>query len=320
MQKTLSTLKSLIIVLALTIGLSYVFAWTGPTGAPPNDNAPAPINVGGTSQAKTGGLGLGGSKTTAFPSASSMLDVLGNISGQGLLLSGKGYSTNDFCIVDPITKAETKCLSEMNQAISCPLNTDTFANPGTTSWTAPTGVTQVTVKVWGAGGGGGGGGVDNAGAGGGGGSGGYSSSVLTVVPGTSYSITIGAGGAGGGVGSGWHNGGSNGSAGNSSRFVLNGGTSVVANGGGGGIAAFTYTGGAGATVGTGDVALAGNQGPNGSTYYQTSSPGGVAPNSLGSYASGGPGGASVGNTGSTSGGSGQSGAVTITYPQGANCN
>lgn len=61
MQKTISTIKSLILVLALTIGMSYVFAaWTGPTGTPPNNNADAPINVSEFAQYKNAGLSLNG--------------------------------------------------------------------------------------------------------------------------------------------------------------------------------------------------------------------------------------------------------------------
>jgi len=66
----------------------------------------------------------------------------------------------------------------------------------TTSWTAPTGVTSVEVILCG-GGGGGQGGSSLANWGGGGGGGSVTYSVLTVVPATSYTITIGAGGAGG---------------------------------------------------------------------------------------------------------------------------
>jgi hypothetical protein len=59
-----------------------------------------------------------------------------------------------------------------------------------TSWTAPTGVTQVEVLVVG---GGGGGGYNG---GGGGGAGGLLySAAYTVTPGTSYTVTVGAGGA-----------------------------------------------------------------------------------------------------------------------------
>ena len=70
------------------------------------------------------------------------------------------------------------------------------------SWVCPAGVTSVI--VWGMGGGAGGGGGQGANAGTGGGAGGYGglgtylqAVVLTVVPNTTYTITIGAGGAGG---------------------------------------------------------------------------------------------------------------------------
>jgi hypothetical protein len=68
----------------------------------------------------------------------------------------------------------------------------TFTSSGT--WTAPAGVTSVTVSM--IGGGGGGGGQDLGGGGGGGGGGGqrYSTSS-TVVPGTTYTVTVGTGGA-----------------------------------------------------------------------------------------------------------------------------
>ena len=35
-----------------------VFAWTGPTAAPPGNNIPTPINVGTTDQVKNAGLSL----------------------------------------------------------------------------------------------------------------------------------------------------------------------------------------------------------------------------------------------------------------------
>jgi hypothetical protein len=74
----------------------------------------------------------------------------------------------------------------------------------TTNWTCPSGVTQILVEVWGAGGGGGAGvsrciGFNGCGAGfgGNGGSGGYNRSVISVIPGQVYQITIGSGGSGG---------------------------------------------------------------------------------------------------------------------------
>jgi hypothetical protein len=65
-----------------------------------------------------------------------------------------------------------------------------FTTVGTTTWTAPPGVTSVNYLVVA---GGGGGGTDH---GGGGGAGGLLQGKLDVTPGTSYTVTVGAGGAG----------------------------------------------------------------------------------------------------------------------------
>lgn len=50
---------SLLTLVLLFLGISLVEAWSGPTAAPPNNNADAPINVGSTDQVKNGGLGVG---------------------------------------------------------------------------------------------------------------------------------------------------------------------------------------------------------------------------------------------------------------------
>jgi hypothetical protein len=74
-------------------------------------------------------------------------------------------------------------------------NLEIFTTVATTTWTAPIGVTTVEYLIV-AGGGGGGNGYDNAG-GGGGGAGMVLSGIISVIPGTAYTITVGAGGAGG---------------------------------------------------------------------------------------------------------------------------
>ncbi|CAB4163120.1 hypothetical protein UFOVP802_1, partial [uncultured Caudovirales phage] len=67
---------------------------------------------------------------------------------------------------------------------------------GATTWTAPAGVYAIDCLL--VAGGGGGGGVSTANCSGGGGGGGQViKKTLTVVPGTSYTVTIGGGGAGG---------------------------------------------------------------------------------------------------------------------------
>ena len=68
-----------------------------------------------------------------------------------------------------------------------------FTTPGTTSWTAPAGVTSATVQAWG-GGGAGGGATGNPAEGGGGAGGQYAIKVIAVTPGNSYTVVVGAGG------------------------------------------------------------------------------------------------------------------------------
>ena len=74
-------------------------------------------------------------------------------------------------------------------------STDTYSTAGTFTWTAPAGVTSVTVQVWGGGGRGGSisGGYGEA-TGGGGGGGAYSSKTnIAVTPGNGYTVVVGAG-------------------------------------------------------------------------------------------------------------------------------
>lgn len=64
------------------------------------------------------------------------------------------------------------------------------------TWTVPSGVTTVRLRIWG---GGGGGGAGNGGAGGGGAGGGYSEGFYPVLPGQSFFVTVGNGGSGTGT-------------------------------------------------------------------------------------------------------------------------
>jgi len=85
--------------------------------------------------------------------------------------------------------------SSTSSTSSTSSNIFTFTAVGTTTWTAPEGITSVHYLVVG-GGGGSGGGIDTGGGGGGGG-GMVFSGTMSVIPGNTYTIVVGDGGNGG---------------------------------------------------------------------------------------------------------------------------
>lgn len=144
--------------------------------------------------------------------------------------------------------------------------TSTWTTPGTYSFTVPSGVTKIKVKVWGAGGGGGGSSSQSK-SGGGGGGGAYTTQTFNgLTPGTPYSnsIIVGTGGNGGAAGN------NPGTAGGNSSATLS--STVTANGGGfggGGSAGGVGTAGAGGAAGTykggnGSAGMSGGAGGGGS--------------------------------------------------------
>lgn len=175
--------------------------------------------------------------------------------------------------------------------------TETFTTAGTSTWTAPTGVTSVTVEAWG--GGGAGGGATSYPAQGGGGAGGqYAKKVVTVTPGKSYKIVVGAGATGDS---------GNGSSGGDSTFAT---STVVAKGGaGGGRARWSGSvgsaGAGSASNGVGDIVYAGGSGSAGSlvaewSYYVCA--GGAGGGGAGSSGAGGSASGVTAGTGTSSGG------------------
>ncbi len=130
---------------------------------------------------------------------------------------------------------------------------EVFTAPGTTSWIAPAGVTSITVEVWGGGGKGGpASGSYGKDEGGGGGGGAYSKlNSVTVVPGHSYSVVVGAGATGTPAGA---------------DSTFSDGASVLARAKGGN-SSTTNTGASGgaATSGVGDLKYSGGNGASGSS-------------------------------------------------------
>ena len=193
-------------------------------------------------------------------------------------------------------------------------------NNGVETFIVPSGVTSITVSVWGAGGGGGGSSINGDGGSGGGG-GGATTRVIAVTPGDTFTYTVGIGGAGG-----LSNATLAGSGGNST-FVNGGlGINLLANGGTGG-ARNRGAAGVGGTASGGTVNATGQNGTIGNASGQAGGNSGVVigifggggvavTNSTGSNGTipgGGGGGAERTGMGTRNGGNGANGQIHITY-------
>jgi hypothetical protein len=192
----------------------------GSTGLTPNTATTGAVTVAGTLAAANGGTGLTSPGT----------------SGNVLTSNGTAWVSQ--------AASGGSALQYKNQI---------FSAAGSTTWTAPTGVTQVKVLVVGAGGGNN---YLNSCCYSNGGTGGLAYGFVTVVPGTSYTVTVGAGGTGIASGSGTSN------PGGSSSF----GSLISATGGSG-----TNIAGSNVTNGTGSNGTLRNTyqgGLNGGTFIQ----------------------------------------------------
>jgi hypothetical protein len=112
------------------------------------------------------------------------------------------------------------------------LNGQVFTSQGANTWIVPTGVTSITVKLWGGGGGGGGG--STSGTGGAGGGGGYTTAVIPVTAGQTLDVYVGGGGGGGAYDAAANTAGGGGGGGGYSAISLSGTILTLAGGGGGG--------------------------------------------------------------------------------------
>jgi hypothetical protein len=114
------------------------------------------------------------------------------IEGIGLKLSDTSLYTSSTLLLGGGSSSSNTSLPSIFQS---PLKYET---PGTYSWKVPPGITKICIEAWGGGGGGGNASGLNTASGGGGG--GYGYGCYTVVPGTTYIITVGGGGGGNGNG------------------------------------------------------------------------------------------------------------------------
>jgi hypothetical protein len=179
---------------------------------------------------------------------------------------------------------------------------DTYTSTGT--WLCPYGVTSVQVESWGAGGGGAG--EDGTDAGGGGAGGAYSkTNAITVIPGNSYTVTVGSGGAGGLDGSPGSNGGDSGFDDNSEN---------LAKGGQGGQLEQTTSSGGAAASGVGDTKYSGGDGGADGGDNGGGGGGGAGDAGNGSNGATGNGGSAAGGAAGAGSGGGAGGAGSADTP------
>lgn len=170
----------------------------------------------------------------------------------------------------------------------------TFSSQGSANYTVPSGVTSVTVKMWGGGGAGGGGaGSTTGGAGGGGGY--ITGTISGLTGGQTLTVYVGGGGTGGAAGSASVSAGGGGAGGYSSLY--NGATPLLVAAGG--------AGGGGGRTGTDTTQNGGAGGAGGGATGVTGSSGG----GTGSATGGGGGTATAGGAGGTVSSSGNNGAA-----------
>jgi len=217
------------------------------------------------------------------------------------------------------------------------VQSDLYTTASSPSWVAQTGVTSITVEAWG-GGGSGGPATGTSSRGGGGSGGSYSKKIVSVTPGNTYTVSIGAGavanittkvdGAATNFGSGLviANGGiggasTSGTAGTGATGVTTGsvGTTIYKGGNGGNGTASGSSGGGGSGAGSTGAGNNGSSGTAGAAKSDNGGAGGTGVttantyNNGGSYGGGGSGGLSNSST-DRKGGNGGDGYLRITYP------
>lgn len=225
-------------------------------------------------------------------------------SGSTLLAGNGGGGIANVTIGSGLTYNSLNTTLSLSTTSWIPNNIQVFSTSGT--WTQPTGITKVYVKLWGSGGGGGG---SNGSTyyGGGGGMGGYAEGVIAVTG--NVTVTVDQGGAGGDA--------ANGTAGGTTSFA--GTTTIQSTGGGGGVESLgsAGNGGSGGVGSGGSFNLTGASGASGSSSPPpVTGVFGLGTSSVNPATAGlgtGAGGTGSKNTGGATGGAGSAGLVVVYY-------
>ena len=264
----------------------------------------------------TASSGLAVSYTSSNPNVATIVNNMIHIVGLGSsIITASQAGNSSYNAATSVTQ---------NLAVAV-VNQTTITTSGT--WTCPAGVTSIQVEAWG--GGGSGGSTSTGGVGGGGAGGSYViNNNVSVVPGSSYGITVGAGGVAN------SNGSANGTTGGNSQFssivpvIANGGV-IGANAIGTGaintafgLGGINTVGGSGGTVtlGSPGVDAAASSGGKGGDGAGPNGGAGGASDTVasgtgnpGSSPGGGGSGAFGSSGGNRAGGAGGAGQIIITY-------
>jgi len=119
MKNITQPLKVVALALVLSVGISYVSAWTAPTVTPPNGNVAAPVNTGSTAQTKTGNI----TANYLFASSESNAPVFKDSNDSAYFVNPNGDSVlwNAFAKGDVCSgygSGSQKCLSAMNSGVT----------------------------------------------------------------------------------------------------------------------------------------------------------------------------------------------------------
>ena len=219
MKKDIRTYaKTLVLALALAVGVGYISAWTGPTAAAPNGNVDAPINTGSIGQTKWGPLVV-----NYAASSTPGLEILGAIQivdktqGAGKVLMSDASGVSHWAATSTLGLGGTSASSTSHNIYF--FDAGRSGGGGTVHQvTFPAGVTSVKVRMWGGGGGGSGNyNTDTTHVGGGGA---YVEAIVPVTPGTIYAAIAGFGGL------------DSAANGHASTFGVYGGATILTAGGG----------------------------------------------------------------------------------------
>lgn len=102
MKNISQPLKVIALALVLSVGISYVSAWTAPTVTPPNGNVAAPLNVSGNDQTKLGSI-----SAASFWDANDPVNFFVNPNGDSKVKNV--FATGDVCLFGTST-----CLSTVS--------------------------------------------------------------------------------------------------------------------------------------------------------------------------------------------------------------